>query len=311
MADPNQILRSLFTTELVVILILMVFNTYFLARRPILHHLREIYFVNSPRFKRAWYLVIAAMTNFVVAQSVRGLESFDASPVQEGSYQIFEVAFGGLIVIAFFELLLVFRKYIPHLGASDAMVEQHIRFDLRRSVIDMDELDQIDLDVSVGSDIYGGRPQLGPHVSLAHYRGVLLGITQYLEQRFGQLGDSILSAVGRQTGRQAARSIQEQSDTIDDTIDAFLHEMQGAGVGIPTIMQETPSRATIRVEESAVSAGVHPSGEAECHYLSGLFTGLYEAVKEHRVQTTETKCCAKGDAYCEFDIDLRPAASRG
>lgn len=299
--QPAAVLSALFSTLLVLNLILMVLNTYFLSRRPILYHLKEIYFINSASFKRAWYLIIAAMTLFVVARVAQGYQAIRAAAPLEASI-IFDIAFASLVLAAFLELVFVFAKYLPYLGADDDEVQEAIQRDLRSGVLRLDDQVSLDIDVSVAEDIYRGRRQLGPNVSLSHYRAVVLGVTQYMEHRFGELGDAMLYAVGRQTGRQAAHGMMEGAPP-GAVVEDFLMALQTSGVGLPHIVQDTGTRITIRLDECAVCSGIRPLGTMECHYLTGLFTGLMEEVWKGPVQSEERHCQAQGDQFCEFQVD--------
>lgn len=296
-----MVLRATFTTLLVLNLLLMTLNTYFLSRRPVLLHLKEIYFINSSSFKRAWYLVIAAMTLFIIAQASRAYADLrDLAP--DARTLIFEVAFAALVLGAFLELLFVFSRYLPILNANDDTIAAAIQTDLRRNMLRLDEKDAADIDVTIAQDIYQGRPQMGPNVGLSHYRAVVLGITQYMEHRFGELGDAMLYAVGRQTGRKAAADIHNEVGP-DRLLDEFLYGLQASSVGLPSILQHTHNRFSIRLDECAICAGIRPTGTCECHYLTGLFTGLMETLWQAQVETRELKCHAHGDSFCEFQVD--------
>ncbi|MGB1586534.1 MAG: V4R domain-containing protein [Thermoplasmatota archaeon] len=301
MADAVVVLEATFTTLLVLNLLLMTLNTYFLSRKPVLHHLREIYFINSASFKRAWYLVIAAMTLFIVAQAMQGYASV-RDTMTDARVVIFEVAFAALVLGAFLELLLVFSRYLPILHAKDDQISVAIQEDLRRNMLKLDDKEATDIDVTMAHDIYRGRSQLGPQVSLSHYRGVVLGITQYMEHRFGELGDAMLYAVGRQTGRRAAADIVADVGK-DRAVEEFLHGLQSGAVGLPQVVQRTAERFTVRLDECAVCAGIRPMGSCECHYITGLFTGLMEVVWDQSVEAHETRCTVNGDAFCEFQVD--------
>lgn len=303
MSAAEQTFRAIFTTELLVILVLLVFNTYLLTYRPVVAHLREIYFVNSTRFKRSWYLVIGAITFFVISQAFNWARNQGLIGDQPPVELLFQIIFGLLLILAFWEIVMIFRRYIPHIGADEHTVSKYIAKDLRQSVRNLDTSKGIKLDVTIGKDIYGGRPTLGPSVSLSHYRGAILGITQYLEHRFGELGDTLLYAVGRQTGLAAAHSMQEEGLGGDQLLQEFLQSMLAANMGIPKVLQQTSQRVNIRFDECCVCSGMTPVGMAECHYLSGLFAGLYEALDGAVRDVKEVKCNGKHDSYCEFQIE--------
>ena len=306
MATTEQVFNAVFTVELLIILILLAFNTYLLTYRPVLSYLREIYYVNSHRFKRAWYLVIGAVSFFIIAQSIAWSREIGLVQARPPVEQVFEIVFGALMILAFMEIVLIFRRYIPTIGADDSVVGKYIAQDLRRSLRDQDRARDVKLDVSIGADIYGGRPTLGPTVSLSHYRAALLGITQYLEHRFGELGDTLLYSVGRQTGLNAAKGIQDEGIPPERITGEFFQSMMIASIGLPRILQETDHRINVRLDECCVCAGMVPVGGPACHYISGLFAGFFEGVKGIAAESREVKCSGQKDTYCEFQVDLFP-----
>lgn len=307
MAEVEQVFNAVFTVELLIILVLLAFNTYLLTYRPIVSYLREIYFVNSHRFKRAWYLVIGAVSFFLVAQVLSYGRSSGIVQTALTVEQVFEIVFGMLMILAFMEIVLIFRRYIPSIGADDNVVSKYISRDLRRALRTQDAKQDVRLDVTIGADIYGGRQTLGPTVSLSHYRAALLGITQYLEHRFGELGDTLLYSVGRQTGMNAANGMKDEGVEREDMLEEFFQSMMTASIGLPRILQETPHRVNIRLDECCVCAGMIPVGDEACHYISGLFAGFFEALTGDPSESREVKCSAKRDTYCEFQVDILPA----
>ncbi len=309
MATVEQVFNAIFTVELIIILVLLAFNTYLFTYRPVLSYLREIYFVNSQRFKRAWYLVIGGISFFIIAQSLSWARDIGLLPPSPTIEQVFQTAFGMLMILAFMEIVLILKRYIPSIGADDRTVNRHITEDLRRSIKAQDENRHVKLDVSIGADIFGGRPTLGPSVSLSHYRAALLGITQYLEQRFGELGDTLLYAVGLQTGHNAAQSIREEGVEPEHVTDEFFQSMMMANIGIPRILQRTEHRINVRLDECCVCSGMKPIGGTACHYISGLMAGFFETSTGIPAESHEIKCSGQKDTYCEFQVDLVGAKS--
>lgn len=293
-------LGLLFTAELFLILGLMVMNTYFLTRGPVLSHLREIYFINSLRFKRAWYLVIAAMTVFLFLQAVDIFVQAGRIASASGVRELFLVVFATLVIGSFVEIVQIFERYIPRFGSDDRAIQDRIRFDLRRHLLDRSEGDLQDLLPST-ADVYLGRDVLGPYVSIAHYRGVVLGLTRFLERRYGQLGDALLYSVGRQTARTVVRDLLEEVGP-ERAADQFLDALRTAHVGLPQIEEMGEGRRRILLRECAICCGMPVAGGAECHYLTGLFSGLHEILWDRAVEAREVRCWAMGDKVCEFEV---------
>lgn len=299
---PSDFLGPLFSTLLVVLLGMMVYTTYILARRPLVINIREIYFFHNRRFTRAWYLIIAGMTMFLMARLTFEGERAGAIEAPSGIADLFLVLFGLFVFMAFLGLLLVFQRYMPRGGEESDDIEGKLRHRVRKAVVRQDEAEGLTVLMSRAEDIYRGRPTLGPQVHLSHYRGVVLSLTRYLEKRFGTLGDAILYTVGRQTGRAAARHMLAETPDKRAVVDRFLLELQTALVAVPSIVDSTPARLRLRFAECAVCSGTEPTGVAECHYLAGLSHGLLEALAGGEVKAIETECCAKGDAACLVEV---------
>lgn len=307
MVNVAQVLGPAFSVLLLVLLGMMVFTTYVLARRPLVINLREIYFFHNAAFTRAWHLVIAGMTLFVAARAITEADRLDLLVPPEGIADLFLVLFAFLVLMAFWELIIVFQRYLPRLGWSDSFLEANIDSQIRAAVLRQDDDDGIRFEVSNAESIYVGRPTLGPQVHLSHYRGVVEGMTRYLERRFGQLGDALLFTVGRQTGHNAAKHMLDEGATAHAALDQFLLELKTANVALPAIIDETPRRVRIRFEECAVCSGTTGSHAPRCHYLAGVVRGLFEATHGPLVEAHETECCSKGDRACVVEVTLPKA----
>ncbi len=299
---------SIFSLLLLLVLGMMIFTTYVLARRPLVINLREIYFFHNHAFTRAWHLVIAGMTLFVTARVITEGARLGLLEPPEGIADLFLVLFAVMILLAFWELIFVFQRYLPRLGWSDSFLEASIDSQIREAVLRQDREDEFEFQVSNAEAIYTGRPTLGPQVHLSHYRGVVEGMTHYLERRFGQLGDALLYTVGRQTGHNAARHMLNEGAAPRAAIDQFLLELRTANVALPTITEETDRRVRIRFGECALCSGTGGAQAPRCHYLCGVVRGLFEALHGPLVEAHETECCAKGDRACVIEVTLPKVA---
>jgi predicted hydrocarbon binding protein len=303
--DLGDVLGGLFSVTLFLLLITMIVTTYVLARRTLIINLREIYFFHNHAFTRAWHLVIAGMTLFVANRALTEAERLRWMTIPEGVDQLFLFLFGFFLLLAFIELLLVFRRYLPRLGSNESDLAENLRRHLQRVVQHQDEKEGIQVGVTKSEDIYRGRPTLGPQVHVAHYRGIVLGMTRYLERRFGHLGDALLETVGRQTGRQAAKDMLDEHQTRDASIQQFMMELRTALVAIPSVAQTNGKGLRVRFDECALCSGIEPTGTSQCHYLTGLVRGLFEILDGDGVVAEEIECCAKGDGACVVEVTQR------
>lgn len=306
----EDLLALILAAEGVLIIGLMAFNAYFLTQKPIVHYLREIYFINGRKFREAWYLVISATTFFFLVHVtvLLGQLGIAISPdVAEDASTVFTLAFGTLIIFAFARVFVVFMKYVRKLPASREDVHDLILEDMRKSLLADDSDVRIEADYSRVGDVLSERRQLGPHISLSHYRALTTGFTRYMEQRWGHMGDAILYAVGRLSGKHAAADILRDAPDADAALNQILGEIRENGIGIPEVRQAMPDRVHIVVHESAPAAGSQPVSRPLCHYQAGLFAGVYEVMSGKPALAKETRCWGLGDRYCEFQVDLRPA----
>lgn len=300
-SQSEIVLGAVFSTLLAVVLISMVILTYMLTRRPIVLHMKEIYYVNSDAFKRAWYLVIAGTSFFTASETISALQNVREMGIPAGAFLMIKIIFASLLFAAFLELLFIMSRYVPKFGSQDEVVMQKIRANLRTELTTPKS--GLVLDTPLDHSLYVGRTTLGSHVHLAHYRGVVVGITRLLEEQFGQLGDAFLQTVGRRTSRKVAMDMQAEGMDRNQMVQEFLAGIGASLVGIPGIQEESGKRTVVRIEECAVCSGMPHTGKAECHYITGLFQGLFEVICDE-ANATETRCYAKGDNCCEFIVEF-------
>lgn len=301
------LISLIISIEAVLIIILMAFNAYFLAQRPILHYIKEIYFINSLGFRQAWYLVISATTFFLLIQ-VMGLLGdvgvvIPATRAEMGG-TIFTLAFGTLIILAFAITFRIFLRYVRRLPASEKEIYDLIGDDMRRAVMADDRTLNINVDLSKVGDVMTERRQLGPYVSLSHYRALTTGFMAYMEHKLGHMGDAILYAVGRLAGKRAAADILRDAPSVEVAREDMFREIRQNGIGIPEVRQETQDRVDVAIHENAPAAGIKRIGRTVCHYQAGMLAGIFEELTGKPTLAKETKCWGLGDRLCEFRVDL-------
>lgn len=303
----RQIIDLIIAAEAVLILVLLVFNAYFLAQPRILARIREIYFINSKALRQAWYLVISATTFFLITQVLNLLAgvgvAVDAAAAS-ASATIFQLSFGSLILVAFSVVFAVFAKYIKRLNASEAEIDARVVEDMRRAMMRDDTEINMRLDLTRVGDVYSGRRQLGPSVSIGHYRAMAIGFATYMTEKLGHVGDAILYSVGRLTARQVAEEIFKETGSEAVALPRVFAEIRNQGIAIPEVAQRTEDWVDVILRENVTSAGIQSLGQAVCHYQAGMLAGLFEAMSGRRTLCRETKCWGLGDKYCEFRIDL-------
>ena len=66
-----------------------------------------------------------------------------------------------------------------------------------------------------------------------------------------------------------------------------------------------PGRVIVSLSDSFFARAIGRTGQPECHIVRGLLEGTAKAVFRKDYQCDEISCLSKGDALCEFLIQLR------
>ena len=67
-------------------------------------------------------------------------------------------------------------------------------------------------------------------------------------------------------------------------------------------MDTKSKRIVMKVRNSANAEGVRNSKKTVCYTFTGLFSGIAETIFGRTMICEETKCIAKGDPFCQFEI---------
>jgi predicted hydrocarbon binding protein len=72
------------------------------------------------------------------------------------------------------------------------------------------------------------------------------------------------------------------------------------------LVEADERHAVYRHYECADCYGIPNIGMKICAYEAGTAAGMFSAALGRPVTVTETKCCANGDPYCEFLVEVQP-----
>ena len=133
------------------------------------------------------------------------------------------------------------------------------------------------------------RPTLGRYVDVVVFRAFVFSIIKYLGFNSTH---KIYSA-----GKGFGKSLRVR--TMDDLIRCFRE----LGIGIVEVVEKNPV-LKIRIYESVFCSGLPNIGECVCHYEKGILAGCLENILNKKVEVVETRCCACGDDYCEFEVRI-------
>nr|WP_122011825.1 V4R domain-containing protein [Maliibacterium massiliense] len=76
------------------------------------------------------------------------------------------------------------------------------------------------------------------------------------------------------------------------------------GYGYQEVVEVDETHGTYRTYECADCYGFPNIGMKICAYEAGTASGIYGTLLNRKVVCEETKCCANGDPYCEFEVRI-------
>jgi predicted hydrocarbon binding protein/tRNA A-37 threonylcarbamoyl transferase component Bud32 len=134
------------------------------------------------------------------------------------------------------------------------------------------------------------RPSLGADAGAGLYRLLRLAA-------FDTMSGAEAIAGARAAGEKIGRSLGL------GTLDELLALCQSLKLGIVEASVAERSTVDVVVRECVACAGAHESGEAMCHFESGLVAGAVAAIFKRPVRVRETTCQGGcGDDACRFEI---------
>jgi predicted hydrocarbon binding protein len=158
--------------------------------------------------------------------------------------------------------------------------------------------------------------QLGydPALGALSYRGVryllirpetIVGFQKTIEKHSRKGAQDALFQGGYQGGYLSAKNYKERQNLSDSQTIRFMMTM-GAEIGWGNFQlieyDFENQKLQIRVENSAFAEAYGDATEAVCHLISGVLSGLASVIFSINCTACETKCLAKGDECCEFNV---------
>lgn len=138
------------------------------------------------------------------------------------------------------------------------------------------------------------------------YRGLISGI----RERFGSGGEAFLYYVGFEIGVGYGRSHRELglklgiTDPVRVYRDISVNLFNSVGFGRMEVVEirRYPPGATLRVYDSFECELGLGAGKPYSHLIRGMIAGVLTVLFDRKVKARETRCIARGDQYCEFEV---------
>ena len=136
----------------------------------------------------------------------------------------------------------------------------------------------------------------------------LHGMVQEVNKVLGTGSSLVWYMAGKGAGRSMAK-IFKRNLTEEENFEAVLDKIKahyaswGWGRIERALLREKTGEFIIRIYDNAFAREQH-SQVPSCYFLKGYIEGLIETLTGKHATSEETKCMAKGDHYCEFQITL-------
>jgi len=136
----------------------------------------------------------------------------------------------------------------------------------------------------------------------------LNGMMDEVNKTLGTGGSLVWYIAGKGAGRSMVkilRKIPKDRESLEKTFNNFkdLYARWGWGLVKKVLFREKTGELIIRIWDNAFARGRH-SQVPSCYFVKGYLEGLLETLTGKHATSEETKCIAKGDSYCEFQITL-------
>ncbi len=113
--------------------------------------------------------------------------------------------------------------------------------------------------------------------------------------------DSALYLAGYRSGESFAKGLGvKDPEELKKSIKLMFSK---SGMGEADISGMAP--LVMKVEKSSTCYGTQSGEKPVCFFKAGFFAGAVSAVQGKKVACIETKCHAKGDKHCEFQINVQ------
>ena len=131
-------------------------------------------------------------------------------------------------------------------------------------------------------------------------RGVYEALLKGMREKFGSAGEAILYYEGFQIGYETCKNYVSIEHLIEDI--KFLHRIMGWATIQEMRIDLEKKRAKIRVSRNFECELYRRSNKPYSYFYRGILAGLFSRIFKEEIRARETKCIAKGDPYCEFEI---------
>lgn len=123
------------------------------------------------------------------------------------------------------------------------------------------------------------------------------------EKILGSGATVVWFSIAQHTGREIMKTVLKGETNPQKAI-GFLETFftQGGWGKVQIDMNFEDKRAAVKIENCATARDIR-SKEPICHFVRGFVSGVAEILFGSPTKCFETKCSAKGDSFCEFQVE--------
>ncbi|CAB3287591.1 4-vinyl reductase 4VR [Methanocaldococcus lauensis] len=141
---------------------------------------------------------------------------------------------------------------------------------------------------------------LGDLIPLSIFQAVRIGILTT-----GCGIEAIIYNIGKDIGKNVI-SNYINGNSLNEILEDFAEILKKAKIGKLEIekINEKENEIILILKECVSCYNAPNVGTTLCHFEAGLISGTLEKLLKRKVKVIETKCCGKGDDYCEFYVKI-------
>jgi predicted hydrocarbon binding protein len=136
---------------------------------------------------------------------------------------------------------------------------------------------------------------LGNLIPLSIFQAVRIGVLTA-----GCGIEAIIYNIGKDIGREVISRYVDKSNLLE----SFAEILKKAKIGILEVKKVEEDEMILILRDCISCHNVPNVGTTLCHFEAGLIAGTLEKKLRRKVNAIETKCCGKGDKYCEFLVKI-------
>jgi len=143
---------------------------------------------------------------------------------------------------------------------------------------------------------------------------IIMGLFMYrawhekLYKVFETGASTILFEIGRELGIYGFQKLKEKVENPLEVASAGMKHGFSLGWGkmsmskAQLLKMATLKSMTVKIEDCFIPKAIGNTGQTSCHLLRGFFVGALETMTGRKCSCEETKCIARGDPHCEFQL---------